>query len=57
MYNTLKFEIMVMDIAEKLKIKNAYQLDQLSNELQSAVENALEDYALDNDISDYESNY
>ena len=55
--NRIDVEIMIMDFAEELEIKDSDSLDWFSNMIHEAVENAISDYAEDQDIEDYEPNY
>ena len=55
--NRIDVEIMIMDFAEELEIKDSDKLDWFSNMIHEAVENAISDYAEDQDIEDYEPNY
>ena len=47
----LSFELCVMNLAEKCKTEEDYEL--LSKELHESVENALLDMSMDNGINDY----
>ena len=57
-YMTLiDFECMIMDLAENLEIKNKDDLEYLSATLHEHLEIAMEDYANDEKIEDYEVQY
>lgn len=54
----LRFEIMIMDIAEELKIKDADSLYEFSTNLHEHIETALQDYADDMGFGeDYEPQF
>lgn len=54
----LQFEILIMDIAEREKIDNAKDLQELADEFHIHVEKALQDYADDYGFrDDYEPSY
>ena len=50
----LNFEIIVGDLAEDEKPQTKEELEQFSSSLHESVENAIEAYASDNGIEDYE---
>lgn len=57
-YMTLiDFECMIMDLAENLGVKNKDDLEYLSATLHEHLETAMEDYAMDGEIEDYEPQY
>ena len=51
------FELACMDLAEALEIKNADDLEWFSATLHEHLEIAMEDYATDGEIEDYEPQY
>lgn len=51
-YDWLKFEILIMDIAEQEKIDNAKDLQNFADELHTHIEVALQDHADDNGFGD-----
>lgn len=53
----LEFELTVMDLAASNKIDNKEDLERCSQILHEAIENAMEDYADDFEIEDYEPQY
>jgi len=53
----MNFEIYVQELAESLEIHDADDLEWLSNVLHQHLEIGLSDYAMDEDISDYEPQY
>lgn len=53
----IDFECMIMDLAEKLEAKNKDDLEYLSATLHEHLEIAMEDYAMDEEIEDYEPQY
>lgn len=53
----IHFELLVMDIAEACEVKTKGDLEWFSATLHEHLENAIEDYAMDNDIEDYEVQY
>ena len=52
--NILRIEIYVMELAEQRGIKTKVELEAFSNHLHEIIENALMDYASDENIEDYE---
>lgn len=53
----LEFELTAMDLAAANKIDNKEDLEKCSQILHEAIENAMEDYADDFEIEDYEPQY
>lgn len=53
----IEFELAAMDLAEALEVKNADDLEWLSATLHEHLETAMEDYAMDGEIEDYEPQY
>lgn len=53
----LEFEFLVIDMCEREDIKSAEDLEKFSDNLHTIIETALSDYAMDNDIEDYEPSY
>lgn len=51
------FELAVMDLAEALEVKSKEDLEWLSCTLHEHLEIAVEDYAMDEGIEDYEAQY
>lgn len=51
------FELSVMDIAEACEVKTKGDLEWFSATLHEHLEMAMEDYATDEDIGDYEPQY
>lgn len=49
----LNFEIYVGDLCDEENIKTEKELTKFSEDLHQLVENAIRDYASDNDIEDY----
>ena len=49
----LNFEIYVGDLCDEANIKTEKELTKFSEDLHQLVENAIRDYASDNDIEDY----
>lgn len=52
--NLMRFEILVDDMCEDQDIKDAETLQEYSMHLHAAVSSAVNDYALDHDITDFE---
>lgn len=58
MFDFDSFEMFVVDLLENIEVDSGEELTALSFLLHEAVENAMYDYALDNDIyDDYEPSY
>ena len=58
MEERLRFEILIADLVENEGIKSANDLQNFSNDLHEYIENALIDYAYDNNFSeDYSPMY
>lgn len=55
--NELKIEIYVMELAEQRGIKTKIELEAFSERLHQIIENALMDYASDENIEDYEPQF
>ena len=55
--NELKTEIYVMELAEQSGIKTKEELEKFSERFHQIAENALMDYASDNNIDDYEPQF
>ena len=53
----LEFEILISDMCEREGIESADDLEKFSDNLHSIIETALSDYAMDNDMEDYEPCY
>lgn len=53
----IEFELGVMDFAEAHEVKTKEELEWLSAELHGHLEMAMEDYAMDEDIEDYDPQY
>ena len=53
----IDFECVIMDLAENLEVKNKDDLEYLSATLHEHLETAIEDYAMDEEIEDYEPKY
>lgn len=53
----LEFELTAMDLAAVNKIDSKEDLERCSQMLHEAIENAMEDYADDFEIEDYEPQY
>lgn len=55
--NELEVEIYVADLAERSSIKTKEELEMFSERLHQTIENALMDYASDENIEDYEPQF
>ena len=53
----IEFELVVMDFAEAHEVKTKDDLEQLSAELHEHLEIAMQDYAMDYEIEDYDPQY
>lgn len=56
----IEFELYVMDLCDRIKPTSCRQLEKLSDELHSCVENAIEDYIGDSatlEVDDYMASY
>ena len=56
-YTLNDFELVIMDLAEALEAKTKDDLERLSATLHEHLEMAVEDYAMDIKIEDYEAQY
>lgn len=55
--NELKIEIYIADLAEQMNIKTKEELEIFSERFHQIIENALIDYADDENIEDYEPQF
>ena len=53
----IQFELVVMDFAEAYEVKTKDDLEWLSATLHEHLETAMQDYAMDEEIEDYEPQY
>lgn len=53
----IKFELVVMDFAEGHEVKTKKDLEWLSNTLHEHLEIAMQDYAMDEEIEEYDPQY
>lgn len=53
----LSFELYVMDLCESQSCKTAEDYENLSDKLHEAIETAIQEMCIDNDIDDYEPSY
>lgn len=53
----IDFELVAMDLAEALEVKSADDLEWLSATLHEHLEIGMQDYAMDEEIKDYEPQY
>ena len=53
----IEFELAAMDMAEVLEVKTKDDLEWLSAKLHEHLEIAMEEYAMDGEIEDYEPQY
>lgn len=53
----IEFELAAMDLAEALEVKTRDDLEWLSDTLHEHLETAMAEYAMDEGIEDYDSQY